>query len=80
MLKDKLEEQKESVKVHAGEAHQIRLKNEQRELLASNILEQVIKIGEILPAFSLIDAYGDKYTNESFKDKKLVLNFFRGSW
>lgn len=45
-----------------------------------NIEKKAIKVGEKLPDFELLDAYGNIFTKESFLGKKLVLNFFRGSW
>lgn len=50
------------------------------ELQKIHLEEKIIKIGDKLPKFNLVDASGNTYSNEDFKGKKLVLNFFRGSW
>lgn len=53
---------------------------ELEKLQQTHMEEKTIKAGDKLPGFSLIDTAGNTYTGETFKDKKLVLNFFRGSW
>lgn len=50
------------------------------ELQNTHLEDNIIKIGDKLPKFNLIDASGNTYSNDDFKGKKLVLNFFRGSW
>lgn len=50
------------------------------ELYEKHLEENTIKVGDTLPDFNIIDTFGNSYTKESFKGKKLVLNFFRGSW
>ena len=50
-------------------------------LRASGIMEQVIKVGDRLPSFSLPNAYGQEVRSGDLLAKgPLVLTFFRGAW
>jgi len=51
------------------------------ELRASGIMEQVIKVGDRLPSFSLPNAYGQEVrASDLLATGRLVLTFFRGAW
>ncbi|CAM2886403.1 AhpC/TSA family protein [Chryseobacterium flavum] len=51
------------------------------ELKTKNIEENSIKIGELMPEFSLINAYGKKISStDILKKGKIILAFYRGSW
>lgn len=80
MLNERLQKFKEEKLAIFSDEIKEKLQREQKELLASHILDNTIKVGERIPDFRLVDAHGNSYTRESFKNKKLVLNFFRGSW
>ena len=50
-------------------------------LRASGIMEQVIKVGDRLPSFSLPNAYGQEVrASDLLATGRLVLTFFRGAW
>lgn len=80
MLREKLKEY--NTNAEANMPHEVIATMEKalRELKATHIEEKTIKVGDKLPDFNLIDTEGNKYSKDSFKNKKLVLNFFRGSW
>jgi len=51
------------------------------ELRASGIADHVIKVGDLLPAFALPNAFGQEVRSADFLVQgPLVLTFFRGSW
>jgi len=51
------------------------------ELRASGIMDQVIKVGDRLPGFTLPNAYGQQVRSSDLLAKgPLVLTFFRGAW
>lgn len=51
------------------------------ELKTKNIEENSIQIGELMPEFSLINAYGKKISStDILKKGKIILAFYRGSW
>jgi hypothetical protein len=51
------------------------------ELRASGIMDQVIKVGVPLPAFTLPNADGQEVRSADLLARgPLVLTFFRGSW
>lgn len=80
MLNDTLSKFKnEKLEIFSEEIKE-KLAREQKELLESHIVENTIKVGDMIPDFKVVDAYGEHYTKKSFKNKKLILNFFRGSW
>lgn len=80
MINKILTDLKNKNRAGATEDRTARLIKEQEELLKSNIVENTIKVGDRLPDFNVVDTSGNCYTKDSFKGKKLVLNFFRGSW
>ena len=50
-------------------------------LRASGIMEQVIKVGDRLPSFSLPNAYGQEVrASDLLATGRLVLTFSRGAW
>lgn len=80
MLGDKLREvSRKSEEVIPEEIYGKMLENLEK-LQNTHIEEKVIKVGEKLPDFDLIDTAGKRYTKSEFLGKKIVLNFFRGSW
>jgi len=51
------------------------------DLRASGIMERVIKVGDLLPAFALQNAFGREVRSADLLAKgSLVLTVFRGSW
>ena len=51
------------------------------DLRASGILDQVIKVGDKLPGFSLQNAYGHEVSSSDLLARgPLVLTVYRGSW
>jgi len=50
------------------------------QLSEKGIKERVIKVGDPLPNFRLLSSAGKEVTKNDFLGKKLVINFFRGSW
>ena len=45
-----------------------KLAREQKELIESHIVDNTIKVGDTLPDFKIVDAHGNFYTKESFKE------------
>jgi hypothetical protein len=51
------------------------------DLRASGIMDQVIKVGDRLPPFTLKNAFGNEVRSEDLlATGPLVLTVFRGSW
>lgn len=51
------------------------------ELVDSGIALKALQTGDILPAFSLPDAFGKQITSEALLSQgPLVINFYRGGW
>ena len=51
------------------------------DLLASDIMDGVLKTGERAPVFSLIDQDGNRVnTSARLSDGPLVISFYRGVW
>jgi hypothetical protein len=51
------------------------------DLRASGIVDQVVKVGDALPSFTLPNAYGQPVRSSDLLAKgPLVLTFFRGAW
>ena len=80
MLREKLKEYAANAKANMPDEVIATMEKALGELQATHIEEKTIKVGDKLPDFNLIDTKGNKYNKDSFKNKKLVLNFFRGSW
>jgi cytochrome oxidase Cu insertion factor (SCO1/SenC/PrrC family) len=80
MLKEKLDEISCKMGEQLPQEILAKLGEGLKELQDTHIEEKTIKAGEKLPDFTLVDTAGKKYTRETFKDKKMVFNFFRGSW
>ena len=80
MLTERLNELSEKSRSVIPEEVLKKLEKALGELQATHIEEKAIKVGDLLPDFNLVDTTGNKYTKESFKNKKMVFNFFRGSW
>ena len=80
MLKEKLNEISIQIGLELPEELIARHRECLKKLQEIHIEEKTIKAGEELPDFTLVDTLGSKYSKESFVDKKMVFNFFRGSW
>ncbi len=80
MLKEKLNELSSSMGSQLPQEILAKLGAGIKELHDTHIEEKTIKAGDKLPEFTLVDTAGRKYTRETFKNKKMVFNFFRGSW
>ncbi|WP_297521792.1 peroxiredoxin-like family protein [uncultured Clostridium sp.] len=52
-----------------------------KNLKATSIEENALKVGDIAPKFILKNAYGKEFTSEAvLKNGPLVINFYRGKW
>ena len=80
MLKEKLNEISIQIGLELPEELIAQHKECLKKLQETHIEENTIKVGEKLPNFILVDTLGSKYTKDNFVDKKMVFNFFRGSW
>lgn len=80
MLKEKLDEISSKMGSQIPEEVLGKMGKALKDLQDTHIEERTIKVGDKIPPFKLIDTAGNKYTGETFKGKKMVFNFFRGSW
>ncbi len=80
MLTEKLAELSQKGKAAIPEEIYAKMAKNLQALQDTHIEENTIKAGDRLPDFKLIDSGGKTYTKDDFRGKKLVLNFFRGSW
>ena len=80
-LQDKLDAYKAEFVTRVPESKQAVMRQATESLNASGILDGTIKLGDILPAFSLPNQDGETVTSEALLAKgPLVISFFRGVW
>jgi peroxiredoxin len=57
-------------------------KQNEQELSESDIINHCLKVGDSIPSFSLLNAYGNSVSSETLlRDKPwLIITFYRGAW
>lgn len=80
MLKEKLNELSGNLGAQLPQEILEKLGKGIQELHDTHIENKTVKVGGKLPDFTLVDTGGNKYTKDTFKNRKMVFNFFRGSW
>lgn len=80
MLKQKLEKAK--AELNSAIPSEVAGKFDEfvNQLSEKGVEDGVIKVGDPLPDFRLLSSAGKEITKNDFQGKKLVINFFRGSW
>jgi len=81
MVSKALKEIADRAKAHMP-ADVIKIMEENTELLVkSNIKENVIKVGQMIPAFKMSNAVGKTISSDDLLAKgPLVVTFYRGAW
>ena len=80
-LKKKLDAYKKSFISKVPESAQEIMRNANEALLASDIMAQVVEVGDKAPPFSLEDTGGRRVSLDTLLTQgPLVLTFYRGTW
>lgn len=81
MLQEKLDQVKKQFIADAPAEAVALIQKSTEELIHSNIMDNVLGLGDRLPPFTLPDTDGNAVSSLELLDKgPLVINFYRGVW
>ena len=80
-FQEKLAALKEKIESQIPQEHLNVMHNATQDLFDRNLLANVLKVGEKCPNFTLENQNGEKVNvKDMYKDKPLVITFYRGIW
>jgi hypothetical protein len=80
-LAERLNEIREGAKKRIPEELRLIMMRATQELSESGILERVLKEGDSIPSFELVNLKGDLISSEDLLQRgNLVMTFYRGVW
>lgn len=81
MLRDKLDEMREASAAKVPSEVKVKMLRSREILSNSEILQRVIKVGDLCPAFSLADENGKQIQLQTLRQQGPVLiSLYRGVW
>ena len=80
-LQEKLDQVKKQFIADAPAEAVALIQQSTEDLIKSNIMDQVLGPGDLMPPFTLPDTNGQMINSKELLDKgSLVINFYRGVW